>query len=55
MLTCLTTALAGSSEGLEMLDLPESKVRELGAEAGFSSVRRLPVEHPLHVLYALQP
>ena len=41
--------------GLGTLGLPESKMRALAAEAGFSSVTRLPLDNPFNTLYALKP
>jgi len=41
--------------GLGTVGLPESKVKEFSSEAGFSSVRRLPIEHPLNALYEIRP
>jgi SAM-dependent methyltransferase len=52
---CLTTSLAHGGEGLGTRGLPERKLRELCAEAGFGSVRRAPIENPFNVLYAIQP
>ena len=45
----MTTSLARHGEGLGTLGLPETKLRELSAEAGFSDVRRVPVEVPLTI------
>lgn len=55
VLYCMTTSLAGGGEGLGTVGLPESKVRELCTEAGFSSVRRLPMENPFNILYEVKP
>ena len=52
---CMTTSLAGGGEGLGTLGLPESKLRELCAEAGFGTVRRLPLENPLNIVYEVKP
>ena len=52
---CMTTSLAQGGLGLGTVGLPEGKVREFTKEAGFSSVRRLPIEHPLNVLYEIRP
>ena len=51
----MTTSLAGGGEGLGSLGLPESKVEELCAEAGFSSVRKLPLENPFNNIYEVTP
>jgi SAM-dependent methyltransferase len=55
VLYCLTTSLAGHGEGLGTVGLPEGKLQELGAEAGFNKVRRVPIENPFNNLYELQP
>jgi len=52
---CMTTSLAGHGEGLGTVGLPESKVNELCKEAGFSSVRRVPLENPFNILYEVIP
>jgi SAM-dependent methyltransferase len=51
VLYCMTTSLAHHGEGLGTTGIPESKMRELCAEAGFSSVRRVPMENPFNILY----
>ena len=55
ILYCLTTSLAVHGEGLGTLGLPETKLRELCAEAGFSRVRRVPIEVPFNALYEITP
>jgi len=52
---CMTTSLAQNGMGLGTVGLPEARVREFCKEAGFGSVRRLPIEHPLNVLYEIRP
>jgi len=54
-LYCMTTSLANGGEGLGTCGLPESKLRELAVEAGFRSVRRLPLENPFNNLYEVTP
>ena len=54
VLYCTPTSLANGGEGLGTMGMPESKVRALCAEAGFSSVRRLPFENPFNVLYEVR-
>ena len=54
VLYCLTTVLAHGAEGLGRSGLPESKVRELCAQAGFSSVRRM-WEDPVDIVYEIRP
>jgi len=53
VLYCMTTSLAGHGEGLGTVGLPEPKMRELCAEAGFSNVRRVPMENPFNILYEI--
>ncbi|WP_328988985.1 methyltransferase domain-containing protein [Kribbella sp. NBC_01245] len=51
LLYCMTTSLAEGGEGLGTLGLPESVLRELAAEAGFSGVRRAEMDNPFNSLY----
>jgi 2-polyprenyl-3-methyl-5-hydroxy-6-metoxy-1,4-benzoquinol methylase len=51
VLYCMTTSLAHHGDGLGTAGIPESKMRELCAEAGFSQVRRVPMENPFNILY----
>jgi SAM-dependent methyltransferase len=55
VLYCMTTSLANHGEGLGTLGLPEPKMRELAAEAGFGDVRRFPTEVPFKALYEILP
>ncbi len=55
VLYCMTTSLAHHGEGLGTAGIPESKMRELCAEAGFSQVRRVPMENPFNILYEVTP
>jgi 2-polyprenyl-3-methyl-5-hydroxy-6-metoxy-1,4-benzoquinol methylase len=52
---CLPVALTDGGAGLGTLGLPEPRLRELALEAGFSSVRRLPVDNPFNNVYELTP
>lgn len=54
VLFCMTQSLAAHGEGLGTYGLPEPKVREFGAEAGFGSVRRIPIEDPFNAFYELR-
>ena len=54
ILYCMTTSLANGGAGFGTLGLHESKVRELSAQAGFASVRRLPLENPFNNLYEIK-
>jgi hypothetical protein len=55
VLYCMTTSLAGGGAGLGTLGFHEPKVRELCAEAGFGSVRRLPLENLFNTVYEIRP
>ena len=43
------------AQGLGTLGFHEAKVRELCEKAGFSSVRRVPLENPFNNLYEAKP
>jgi hypothetical protein len=53
LLYCMTTSLAEDGEGLGTLGLPETRLRELAADAGFSAVRRVEMDNPFNSLYEL--
>jgi SAM-dependent methyltransferase len=53
VLLCLTLSLSANGEGLGTLGLHEPKLRELATEAGFASVRRIPMDNPFNSLYEL--
>jgi 2-polyprenyl-3-methyl-5-hydroxy-6-metoxy-1,4-benzoquinol methylase len=55
VLYCMTTSLAHHGEGLGTAGAHEPKLRELCQEAGFSAVRRLPLENPFNILYEVRP
>lgn len=55
LIYCMTTSLAAGGEGLGSMGLPESRLRELCLEAGFSSVRLVPLENPFNNLYEIKP
>ena len=55
ILFCMTTSLAHGGEALGSRGLPESKLRELCAEAGFGTVRRAAIENPVKILYEIKP
>ena len=55
VLYCMTTSLAGGGMGLGTLGFHESKARELCTEAGFSHVRRVPLDNPFNNLYEIRP
>jgi hypothetical protein len=55
VLYCMTTSLAGGGMGLSTLGFHEPTVRELCAEVGFSTVRRVPLDNPFNNLYEIRP
>jgi SAM-dependent methyltransferase len=55
ILYCMTSSLAHGGEGLGTLGLHEPKLRELCAEAGFATVRRVPIENPVNSLFEIRP
>jgi 2-polyprenyl-3-methyl-5-hydroxy-6-metoxy-1,4-benzoquinol methylase len=55
ILYCMSSSLAHGGEGLGTLGLHEPKLRELCAAAGFSTVRRVPVENPVNSLFDIRP
>jgi len=54
VLYCMTTSLTRGGVGLGTLGFHEPKVRELCAEAGFSHVRRVPLDNPFNNLYEIR-
>jgi SAM-dependent methyltransferase len=54
VLLCMTVSLADGGAGLGTLGLPESHLQALAGEAGFRSVRRVPLENPFNTLYELK-
>ncbi len=55
LMYCMTTSLANGGVGLGTLGLHPPKVEELCAEAGFSSVKLLPLENPFNNIYEIKP
>jgi 2-polyprenyl-3-methyl-5-hydroxy-6-metoxy-1,4-benzoquinol methylase len=55
VLYCMTTSLANGGAGLGTLGFHEAKVHELCDEAGFTAVRKLPLENPFNNLYEIRP
>src|SRR5207302_10844038 len=55
VLYCMTTSLAWGGAGLGTVGFHEKKVHELCAEAGFRSVRRVPIENPLIISTKSRP
>ena len=54
VLYCMTTSLHGHGEGLGTVGMHEAKVHELGAEAGFSNIKRVPLENPFNKIFTLK-
>jgi 2-polyprenyl-3-methyl-5-hydroxy-6-metoxy-1,4-benzoquinol methylase len=52
---CLPVSLAEGGAGLGTLGLPESRLSELATEAGFSKIRRVPIDDPFNSVYELTP
>jgi len=52
---CMTTSLAKGGAGLGTVGFHEPKVRDLCAKAGFSGVRRLPLDNPFNNVYEVRP
>jgi SAM-dependent methyltransferase len=52
---CMVTSLAHGGAGLGTLGFHEVKARELCAEAGFSRLRRVPLDNPFSILYEVRP
>ena len=55
VLYCMTTSLAWGGVGLGTVGFHERKVQEMCSEAGFRSVRRVPLENPFNNLYEIKP
>jgi SAM-dependent methyltransferase len=55
ILYCLTTSLAEGGDGLGAAGLPESRLRRLCQEAGFSAFRTVPIQDPFNSLYEVRP
>lgn len=55
MMYCMTTSLANGGAGLGTLGFHEAKAQELCKRAGFSVVRRVPIENPFNNLYEARP
>ena len=52
---CITTSLAEGGQGLGTLGMPPSKVKEYCNEAGFTYVRKLPIDNLFNILYEVRP
>ncbi len=55
ILYCMTSSLAAGGMGLGTVGLPESTLRTLASQAGFGSVRRVPLENPFNSLFEIRP
>jgi hypothetical protein len=51
---CMTSSLAHGGAGLGTLGFNEKTVREAAKGAGFSAVRRVPLESPFNILYEIR-
>ena len=54
LLYCMTTSLAEGGAGLGSFGMPESRVRRMCADAGFSAVRVVPSQNPFNALYEIR-
>jgi SAM-dependent methyltransferase len=52
---CLSTSLAAGGPGLGSLGLPQQRLAELAARAGFATTRKVLDSPPAHALYELRP
>ncbi|HEY6224727.1 MAG TPA: class I SAM-dependent methyltransferase, partial [Gemmatimonadales bacterium] len=55
VLYCMTTSLAHGGAGLGTVGFHEHAVSAMCTEAGFTSVRKLPVENPFNNVYEIRP
>jgi len=56
VLSCMSSAMSEpGGEGLGTLGLPESRARDMAAEAGFTRFRRLDVDHSVNAFYEIRP
>jgi SAM-dependent methyltransferase len=55
VLYCMTTSLAWGGAGLGALGFHERKVQEMCSEAGFHTVRKVPLDNPFNNLYEILP
>ena len=55
LLYCMPTSLAHDGHGLGTCGLPEGRMRELCARAGFGAVERLAIDDPFSAVYAARP
>lgn len=51
---CMTTSLAMGGQGLGTCGLPESVLRQIAEEAGFSAVELVPFDNPFNAVYHLK-
>ncbi len=55
VLFCMPASLANSGEGLGTAGLPETKMRELCQDSGFTMVRRVQMDDSFNALYEISP
>ena len=54
VLYCMTTSLAHGGHGLGTVGFTEAVARQMCADAGFSSVRRVSMDDPFNILYEIR-
>jgi hypothetical protein len=52
---CMTTSLANGGAGLGTLGFHEHRANQMCQDAGFRTVRRLPLENPFNNVYEIRP
>ena len=56
VMSCMSSALSvPGGAGLGTLGLPESKARQMAADAGFTRFRRLDIDHSINAFYEVRP
>jgi hypothetical protein len=56
VLSCMSSAMsAPDGAGLGTLGLPESRARQMAADAGFAHFTRLDVDHSVNAFYEVRP
>ena len=56
VMSCMSSAMSEpGGAGLGTLGLPESKAREMAADAGFTRFRRLDIDHSVNAFYEVRP
>lgn len=56
VMSCMSSGMSEpGGAGLGTLGLPESKAREMTADAGFTRFRKLEIDHPINAFYEVRP